>query len=114
MINLQKTPVDKYATMCIYGKVEDIMELLMEKLGYAIPEWQQERRVRISYNEAKKNVTLGCIDSNGCNYTAFKTCNIRGLGAKSTDVSTFTDTKFQPFKISVDHNRKVDSFNVKM
>ena len=35
--NLQKTPLDQYATLCIYAKCDDIMELLMKKLGYQIP-----------------------------------------------------------------------------
>ena len=38
LINLQKTPMDQYATLVIHGKCEDVMELLMEKLGYTIPE----------------------------------------------------------------------------
>ena len=29
IINLQKTPADKYASLCIYGKCDDIMRLLM-------------------------------------------------------------------------------------
>ena len=39
IINLQKTPLDNYATLCIYGKCDDVMELLMEKLDYQIPTW---------------------------------------------------------------------------
>jgi len=29
LINLQKTPMDQYATLVIHGKCEDVMELLM-------------------------------------------------------------------------------------
>ena len=32
--NLQKTPLDAYATLCIYAKCDDIMEALMKKLDY--------------------------------------------------------------------------------
>ena len=32
--NLQKTPLDNLATLCIYEKCDVIMELLMKKLGY--------------------------------------------------------------------------------
>ena len=32
--NLQKTPIDDYATMVIHAKCDDVMRLLFEKLGY--------------------------------------------------------------------------------
>ena len=37
--NLQKTPLDHLATLVIHAKCDDIMKLLMKKLGYQIPTW---------------------------------------------------------------------------
>lgn len=39
IINLQKTPLDAYATLCIYGKCDEVIMLLMKKLGYELPAW---------------------------------------------------------------------------
>lgn len=39
MINLQKTPVDQYATLVIHGKCDDVMKVLMRKLQYDAPVW---------------------------------------------------------------------------
>ena len=34
IVNLQKTPLDNCAMMNIHAKIDDVMELLMMKLGY--------------------------------------------------------------------------------
>ena len=39
IINLQKTPIDDMATLCIYGKCDDVIELVMKKLKMQIPVW---------------------------------------------------------------------------
>lgn len=45
--NLQKTPLDHLASLCIYAKCDDIMKMLMEKLGYQIPKWQKKVRLNM-------------------------------------------------------------------
>jgi len=45
LINLQKTPIDGAATMIIHGKCDDVMKILMNKLGYSAPTWQLTRRL---------------------------------------------------------------------
>lgn len=45
--NLQKTSSDPYATLVIHAKCDDIMTLLMKKLGYQIPEWRKKVRMNI-------------------------------------------------------------------
>lgn len=47
LINLQKTPLDNLATLCIYGKTDDVMLLLMQKLGYEVPAWQIKKRLSL-------------------------------------------------------------------
>ena len=34
IVNLQKTPLDAAAALCIYAKCDDVMEMLMKKLDY--------------------------------------------------------------------------------
>ena len=72
MINLQKTPMDKYCSMVIHGKCDDVIELLMQKLGYAIPNFTLKRRLRVSFDDSKNNVKLMGVDMNGTNFTMFK------------------------------------------
>jgi NAD-dependent SIR2 family protein deacetylase len=40
IVNLQKTPLDAYAALSIYGKCDDVMERLMTKLNIEIPKWK--------------------------------------------------------------------------
>jgi len=41
--NLQKTVLDKYASLCIYAKCDDMIELLMKKLNMTIPQFKLQR-----------------------------------------------------------------------
>ena len=49
--NLQKTPLDNAAALCIYAKCDDIMEKLMKKLDYQIPKWQMKKRIEVSLKD---------------------------------------------------------------
>jgi NAD-dependent SIR2 family protein deacetylase len=39
IINLQKTPLDKMAKLVIHAKIDDVVEILMEKLKLGIPKF---------------------------------------------------------------------------
>lgn len=65
IINLQKTPYDADASLCIHGKCDDVIELLMKKLGYAIPTWKMERRLQLSLVKEGKQIEVMGVDSNG-------------------------------------------------
>ena len=39
IVNLQTTPLDNLATLVIHAKCDDVIEMLMQKLGYQIPAW---------------------------------------------------------------------------
>ncbi|XP_064404500.1 NAD-dependent protein deacylase sirtuin-6-like [Halichondria panicea] len=45
IVNLQRTPLDHRAAMRINGKCDDVMKLLMSKLGLDIPEFRLKRRI---------------------------------------------------------------------
>ena len=55
IINLMKTPLDPYATLVINGRCQQVFELLMKKLGWAIPEWSIKRSAKIQLD--KQGVT---------------------------------------------------------
>lgn len=43
IVNLQRTPMDHLASLRIYGKCDDVIKLLMSKLGLDIPEFRLNR-----------------------------------------------------------------------
>ena len=71
--------MDAYAALCIYAKIDDMMDLLMQKLGYQIPSWQMKRRLKVTHNEAKNSVSFMGVDSNGAPYELFTKVIVEGL-----------------------------------
>ena len=82
--NLQKTPLDKYATLCIHAKCDDIMELLMKKLGYEIPAWQMKRRLNVALAKDVKELQVKGVDANGAVYSLFKEVKVTLPGDVAT------------------------------
>lgn len=72
IVNLQKTPLDNIAALCIYAKCEDVMIMLMKKLDYQIPKWQIKKRLELQVSPDKKSFTLGGVDGNGAPYVLYK------------------------------------------
>ena len=54
--------------MNIHGLMDDVFPLLMSKLGYEIPEFKLERRIKVSLSDDKKQVLLTGLDQNGACY----------------------------------------------
>jgi NAD-dependent SIR2 family protein deacetylase len=48
IVNLQKTPLDKYATLRINAKCDDVTRALMAELKIDVDEWRLRRAVRLS------------------------------------------------------------------
>jgi hypothetical protein len=53
VINLQKTPVDLYASLIINGKIDDVIDLLMKKLKLKIPQFNLSRWTEVKIEESK-------------------------------------------------------------
>ena len=62
IINLQKTPLDKSAMMCIYGKCDEVIEMLMEKLEYKIPTWKFNRTLKLEMTKDDSTIKLMGVD----------------------------------------------------
>jgi len=76
IINLQKTPLDNIADLCINGLVEPVIEKLMLKLNIEIPQWKIVRRVRFLHPN-KGGLQIQSLDNNGIiPYTIFKKVTI--------------------------------------
>jgi len=69
--NLQKTAMDKYASLVIHAKCDDIMVMLMQKLGFQIPKWNKKVRLNMQLADDGK-LSLGAVDSNGAPYQMMK------------------------------------------
>ena len=46
-MNLQRTPLDSVASLCIHAKCEDVSQMVMTKLGLEIPEFHLKRQISI-------------------------------------------------------------------
>ena len=95
--NLQKTPLDNFATLCIYAKCDDVMELLMKKLGYGIPTWQMKKRLNVAVSKDGKNLEIMGVDSNGAPYSLFEKVSVSGLSAVPKEIKTAK----MPYKIAL-------------
>jgi NAD+-dependent protein deacetylase SIR2 len=98
IVNLQKTPLDSIASLCIYGKCDEVMALLMKKLDYQIPSWQMKKRLAVELSDDKKSLTLGGVDSNGSPYVLYKQIKVSGLSAAP---KVFSNTSKAPYKITL-------------
>ena len=82
-------------TLCIYGKCDDVIEIVMKKLKMAFPVWQRKMRLRLT--ATAKNVELTGVDGNGAPYEIFKKIEVTGL-SKSASAFPSNLQKLQPFK----------------
>ena len=84
--------------MNIFGMTDDVFPLLMEKLGYEIPEFKLTRRLKVSLSEDKKSVNFTGIDMNGACFTLFKSITVDGL-SNTTAVLPSAKENIQPYKV---------------
>lgn len=54
----------------IYGKIDEVLELLMKKLQIPIPQFSLKRRAEVTVKDGKLNIAGK--DTNGRPYTIFK------------------------------------------
>ena len=79
IVNLQKTPLDRNAAMCIHAFCDTVMNLLMEKLGLVIPPFKLVRRVEFSKTlrapagstSQKECLTIKGVDVDNCPFSLF-------------------------------------------
>merc|ERR1711879_398131 len=74
IVNLQATPIDRYACMRINAKIDDVMIPLMKKLEFDIPEFSLQRFItfRIVRSEKKEfYLQVQGVDSDGTSYELF-------------------------------------------
>lgn len=73
--------------MCIYGKVDEVIEMLMKELNMEIPQWKQSRWVKCAIEESKtgkETLKVSGIDGNGSAYDLFKGVSINGKAMSSS------------------------------
>lgn len=75
IVNLQKTPLDKYA-LCIHALCDVVMEKLMKKLGLTVPEFRLIKRIGIS--NQNHCVLIRGLDFNGAPYSILKKVTFKG------------------------------------
>lgn len=73
--NLQKTPLDAYATLNIFAKCDDIMDRLCEKLGIPIKPWKLERL--IEFKATERHIEISGRDEMLNPYSLFKRVTVK-------------------------------------
>ena len=109
--NLQKTPLDHYATLVIHAKCDDIMKGLMERLGYQIPVWQMKKRLEVSLVDNGSKVQFRGVDDTRQPFVLFKKVDVTGIAAKKSWPST--QQRAQPYKATLPEQHP-DNFEVEL
>jgi len=86
IVNLQTTPLDKFATVRIYAKTDDVMDRLMKELNLEIPEWVLIRRVVVGKNH--QHIFARGVDSQGWPVSWIKSISVHG-SKKTTEPFSF-------------------------
>jgi len=60
--NLQKTPLDEFATMVVHGRCDEFLALVMKYLELEIPPFTLMRRVVVEYKVEKKSLQVVAVD----------------------------------------------------
>jgi len=81
--NLQKTPLDDRAFIRIYARCDDLMKLVMQKLGLEIPPFILSRTIEIKH-ESNGDIIVGGIDSSGIPATFLRKIEIGVPNLKGT------------------------------
>lgn len=85
IVNLQKTPLDHYATLCIHAKIDDVIDMLFKELNMQIPTFNLKRLAQVTLtksNTGKQTISFNGITEYGGAYDIFKKISINGkLGA---------------------------------
>lgn len=95
-INLQKTPQDYEADFVIHGLMDNVMEILMEKLHIKIPEFRLQRWAKVSLTN-KNTVKVQGIDQIGEPFTLFPKVQVNGTPCRENNVKTSN----QPVKVDL-------------
>jgi len=95
IVNLQKTHLDSLATVRVFAKTDDVMKLVMNKLGIEIPPFILQRQLFVEVvkmSEERKEVRIAGIDSDGVPVTFIQAVEIT-VGTQHVVLDT------EPFKI---------------
>lgn len=86
IINLQKTVFNEHADLVIHALIDDVVELLMQKLEIEIPPFKLERWAKLT-PISKTKIQVSGSDMKGENYDLFKDVKVneKGCIAKSSD-----------------------------
>jgi len=109
IVNLQKTPLDRYATIRINAKCDDVMKLLMEELKLEIPEWRLIRYLKVRLEPMKNNTEelqahFAGVESDGLPASFLESISLtmsgdkRAQGKDNIDQSLIDEAVFEGLK----------------
>lgn len=75
IVNLQKTPLDRYASVRIFARCDTVMERLMDALGLAVPPFVLRRGLLVAHRRDERGtlgITVEGMDADGTPMTLFR------------------------------------------
>eukprot|EP01112_Ceratiomyxa_fruticulosa_P019966 TRINITY_DN666_c0_g2_i2.p1 TRINITY_DN666_c0_g2~~TRINITY_DN666_c0_g2_i2.p1 ORF type:complete len:333 (-),score=44.16 TRINITY_DN666_c0_g2_i2:124-1122(-) len=90
IVNLQSTPQDRHASVIIHAKCDQVMEMVMEKLGIEIPAYNSEPKTIEKIEEGSQSTSTS-LDSNDASEEDNKsTLKIENITPVEGESSTLT------------------------
>lgn len=88
IVNLQKTPLSDVAALCIYAKIDTVMERLMKNLLVEIPKWTVTRRIifRRTVSNGNYVVTMSGLDTDGSVYSIVRKSRVQFENKETVEV----------------------------
>lgn len=99
IVNLQSTPLDKYAFMRINGLCDDVMKRLAAKLELKVKDFILKRLIDFKISQGEDLHFRG-IDFRGVPFSFFKTVSAK-IGGKSLPL------KGEPYKVSFKEKKEI-------
>eukprot|EP01137_Pigoraptor_chileana_P014041 Opistho-2@68217 len=134
IVNLQQTPLDARADLVIHAFTDTVMQMLMVRLGQAIPPFVLERRCRVGFamhpnnvdgehmNGASRkssefiawSVAVTGLEESGVPYSLFKRVEVEPRGSGGASIGTGVVTlPVEPFRLRMSTRRAPSSFVVR-
>jgi NAD-dependent SIR2 family protein deacetylase len=83
IVNLQKTPLDRLASLRIFGRCDVVMDGLIRELGLSVPQFMLHRGLLVAHRHNGNTLTVEAMDADGTPMTLFRKVKVTFPGSAS-------------------------------
>lgn len=120
--NLQRTPLDERATVRVFAKCDDLMKLVMQKLGLEIPPFKLHRRVKVSTSVRSKQfqksnrlrLSVAGLEEDGTPASIFKSVKVEPAASSNNTHLKGETLVAEPFEMTSLIPDKIESIELKI